>query len=125
MVPCLTSAFIRASSARPRAAWVCGSSVERDVGSIQARLCVPATVGRVGRYVNTGQRDQDKPRGRVRVTAPRGKGDQMAIVPDVSRLNSSNQRLDELAALPANWDSYGAPPLSATAIQQARRALLA
>jgi hypothetical protein len=49
----------------------------------------------------------------------------MAIVPDVSRLNPSNRRLDELAALPEDWDSYGAPPPSATAIRHARRILLA
>jgi hypothetical protein len=49
----------------------------------------------------------------------------MAIVPDVSRLNSSNRRLDELAALPDDWDSYGAPPLSATSIKEARGVLLA
>jgi len=48
----------------------------------------------------------------------------MAIVPDVSRLKSSNQRLDELAALPDDWDSYGAPPLSAAAIQHARSLLI-
>lgn len=49
----------------------------------------------------------------------------MAITPDISRLSSSNQRLDELAALPDDWDSYGAPPPSATAIRQARGTLLA
>jgi hypothetical protein len=49
----------------------------------------------------------------------------MAIVPDTSRLSASNRRLDELAALPDDWDSYGAPPLSATAIRHARGTLLA
>ena len=48
----------------------------------------------------------------------------MTIVPDVSRLNASNQRLDELAALPDDWDSYGAPPLSAASITAARNLLL-
>jgi len=49
----------------------------------------------------------------------------MAIVPDLSKLNASNRRLDELAALPEDWDSYGAPALSPTSIQVARTLLAA
>jgi len=49
----------------------------------------------------------------------------MAIRSDVSRLDSSHHRLDELAALPDDWDSYGAPPLSSRALQVAHSLLLA
>src|SRR3954464_13647382 len=103
MVPCLTSAFmLDAPSARPRAAESSGSSVERaTLGASRPDSALPATVGRMA----AGVKSRDQVRGRVRVATLRGNGNQMAIVPDLSRLNSSNQKLDELAALPDGWDS--------------------
>lgn len=48
----------------------------------------------------------------------------MSIKQDEAALDSSSRRLDELAALPDDWDSYGAPALSAVAIQAARHLLM-